>query len=130
MDYSQPVLVEWSPLHRFLPPPSSIYEAVGPVRTWNRWSSGFAIGVLERNTGEALMNLRRDSFARVVGRYPLTRGTNDGLVTRDYSKGTNQFGDCRAAASRLPGNGSCKRPRDKLVPRFAKGVGNGREGST
>lgn len=123
MDYSSPVLIESG---RPIPFPSSlVYLACRPVtRTWNRSSSGFAIGVLERNTGEALMNLRRDSFAPVVGRYPLTRGT----MGLDYSKGTNQFGDCRRAASRLPGNGSCKRPRDKLVPRFAKGVGKGRKG--
>lgn len=124
MDYSSPVLIESG---RPIPFPSSLVylRACRPVtRTWNRSSSGFAIGVLERNTGEALMNLRRDSFAPVVGRYPLTRGT----MGLDYSKGTNQFGDCRRAASRLPGNGSCKRPRDKLVPRFAKGVGKGRKG--
>lgn len=65
-----------------------------PVPYVESFLSGFAIGVLKRDTDEALMNLRRDSFAP-QGRYPLTRF--DVERWSNYSKGTNQFGNCRAS---------------------------------
>lgn len=53
--------------------------------------SGFAIGVLKRDTGEALMNLRRDSFAP-PGRYPLTGESFDGGRCRNTRKGRINLG--------------------------------------
>ena len=75
VDYSilVPVLQVARPILSLFPPlPPSPPLSSRTVPYVESFLSGFAIGVLKRDTDEALMNLRRDSFAP-PGRYPLTR---------------------------------------------------------